>query len=300
MEKGEDVLEDRTGVGRRKLFAYQMRFNLKEGLPVLTTKSVHTKSVFHELIWLLSGSTNIKYLVDNGVRIWNEWPYENWLQKNGWSKDFPKYSESWTEKMKEFVELMKTDSAFAKQWGELGPTYAHQWRNFGATLGPDGSYNHDGFDQIANVINLLKTNPASTRIIVTGWHAVEATQVALPPCHTLFQFNTVGKKIITHLYMRSADAFLGVPFNIASYATLANMIAQVTDMEATELVITFNDFHIYLNHFDQVKEQLTREPKALPILKLNPAINNIFDFKFEDLTLENYEPMPAIPAPVAV
>lgn len=300
MEHGTDILGERTGVGRRKIFGHQMRFNLQAGFPIVTTKRVYEKAVFHELIWLLSGNTNIEYLVQNDVRIWTEWPYQQWLKANDQEAQFPKYTPEWAEKMKEFSERIKTDHTFAVLWGELGRTYGAQWRNFGATKQANGTYANDGVDQITQAVDLLKNDPKSTRIIVTGWHAREAIEVALPPCHTLFQFNTVGDKLICHLYMRSADAFLGVPFNIASYAALTHMMAQVTGLVPHELIVTFNDFHIYLNQIEQVQEQLSREPFRLPKLELNQEIKNIFDFKFDDIKLVGYEHHEPIKAQVAV
>ena len=246
--------EDRTGTGTKSVFGYQMRFDLAEGFPMVTTKKLHLKSIVHELLWFLNGDTNIKYLQDNGVRIWNEWADEN---------------------------------------GELGPVYGQQWRSWGA---PNG----ETIDQIQQVIQQIKTNPDSRRMIVSAWNVGELSQMALMPCHAFFQFYVADGKLSLQLYQRSADIFLGVPFNISSYALLLQMVAQVTDLQAGEFVHTFGDAHIYSNHFDQMKLQLSREPKVLPTMEINPVIKNIFDFKFEDFTLKNYEAHPHIKGKVAV
>jgi len=245
---------DRTGTGTISTFGYQMRFDLQEGFPLVTTKKVHTKSIIYELLWFLKGETNIAYLKENGVSIWNEWANEN---------------------------------------GELGPVYGKQWRSW---EGKDGKV----VDQISDLIKQIKSNPDSRRLIVSAWNVTELSEMALMPCHTLFQFYVANGKLSCQLYQRSADVFLGVPFNIASYALLTLMIAQVCDLEAGEFVHTFGDVHIYNNHMEQVKLQLSRTPYPLPRLKLNSSVKNIFDFKFEDFTLENYQSHPAIKAPVAV
>ena len=246
--------EDRTGTGTKSVFGYQMRFDLSKGFPLLTTKKLHLKSIIHELLWFLKGDTNIKYLQDNGVRIWNEWADKN---------------------------------------GELGPVYGHQWRSW-----PD--YNGGTIDQVSNLINQIKNNPDSRRLIVSAWNVAEVDNMALPPCHTLFQFYVANGKLSLQLYQRSADIFLGVPFNIASYALLLMMVAQVTDLEVGEFVHTFGDAHIYSNHIEQVHEQLSREPRTLPTMKINADVKSIFDFKFEDFQLENYNPHPHIKGVVAV
>ena len=245
---------DRTGTGTISTFGYQMRFDLQKGFPLVTTKKVHTKSIIHELLWFLKGETNIAYLKENGVSIWNEWANEN---------------------------------------GELGPVYGKQWRSW---EGKDGKV----VDQISDLVKQIKSNPDSRRLIVSAWNVTELHEMALMPCHTLFQFYVANGKLSCQLYQRSADVFLGVPFNIASYALLTLMIAQVCDLEAGEFVHTFGDVHIYHNHMEQVKLQLSRTPFPLPAMRLNPSVKNIFDFKFEDFALENYQSHPAIKAPVAV
>ncbi len=253
LENGTDK-NDRTGTGTRSVFGYQLRYDLSDGFPLVTTKKVHLKSIIYELLWFLKGDTNIKYLTDHGVSIWNEWADEN---------------------------------------GELGPVYGAQWRSW---QGAGGKV----VDQISEVIQQIKTNPDSRRLIVSAWNAAEIPNMALAPCHALFQFYVADGKLSLQLYQRSADVFLGVPFNIASYALLLTMVAQVCDLEVGEYIHTFGDVHIYNNHFEQVKTQLAREPRALPQMILNPDVKNIFDFTFEDFTLENYDPHPGIKAPVAV
>lgn len=246
--------EDRTGTGTISTFGYQMRFDLAEGFPLVTSKKVHLKSIIHELLWFLRGETNIKYLVDNGVTIWNEWADEN---------------------------------------GELGPVYGKQWRSWQGANG-------DVIDQISNVIEEIKHNPNSRRLIVSAWNVGELDKMALAPCHSFFQFYVNDGKLSCQLYQRSADVFLGVPFNIASYALLTMMIAQVCDLDVGEFIHTFGDVHIYLNHLEQVNLQLSREPRPLPTMKIDPAIKYIFDFEYDDFILEGYDPHPAIKAPVAV
>ncbi len=261
---------DRTGTGTASVFGHQMRFDLNHGFPIVTTKRVHFRSVAIELLWFLRGDTNVHYLQDNKVSIWNEW------------------------------STAEQTARFGRPAGELGPVYGHQWRNFGATKNADGSYNHDGFDQLKWLVNEIKTNPNSRRLIVSGWNPNEANEVALPPCHTLFQFFVQNGKLSCQLYQRSADIFLGVPFNIASYALLTHMVAQVCDLGVGDFIWTGGDCHLYNNHIEQAKLQLSREPLPLPQLKLNPAINNLFDFKFEDIELINYQHHAAIKADVAV
>ena len=245
---------DRTGTGTRSVFGYQMRFDLAEGFPALTTKKLHLKSIIHELLWFLQGETNIAYLKENGVSIWDEW---------------------------------------ADEEGNLGPVYGAQWRSWAGANG-------ETIDQVSRVIEQIKTNPDSRRLIVSAWNVGELDKMALMPCHAFFQFYVADGKLSCQLYQRSADIFLGVPFNIASYALLLMMIAQVTGLETGEFVHTFGDAHLYLNHLDQVEEQLSRQPGALPSMKINPAVTDIFEFRFEDFELVNYEAQPSIKAPIAV
>jgi thymidylate synthase len=263
---------DRTGVGTRSLFGRQVRYDLREGFPLLTTKKVHFKSVVHELLWFLRGETHVQSLQAANVRIWNEWA------------------------------TAEQCARFGRPEGDLGPVYGHQWRNFGATRAPDGTYRRDGVDQIARLVAEIRENPWSRRLLVTGWNPHEADQVALPPCHTLFQFHVdpERKELRCLLYQRSADIFLGVPFNIASYSLLTLMVAQVTGLEAAEFVHTFGDLHLYANHVEQAREQLSRTPRALPRVRLDPKVRDIFSFRCEDVTLEGYDPAPHIAAPVAV
>ncbi len=245
---------DRTGTGTLSLFGHQMRFDLRASFPLMTTKKLHLKSIVHELVWFLSGSTNVAYLRQNGVTIWDEW---------------------------------------ADAEGELGPVYGHQWRSWPARDGGE-------IDQIARLIEGIRSNPDSRRHIVSAWNPADLDRMALPPCHALFQFYVARGELSCQLYQRSADVFLGVPFNIASYALLCAMVAQVTGLRPGEFVHTFGDVHLYLNHLDQAREQLAREPRALPRLELNPEVRSIFDFRFEDVTFNGYEPHPAIRAPIAI
>ncbi|MCS4534314.1 thymidylate synthase [Neisseria montereyensis] len=253
LEHGADK-SDRTGTGTRSVFGYQMRFDLREGFPLLTTKKLHLRSIIHELLWFLKGDTNIQYLKDNQVSIWDEWADEN---------------------------------------GNLGPVYGYQWRSWPA---PDGRH----VDQIANVIQQIKNNPDSRRLMVSAWNPALIEEMALPPCHALFQFYIVNGQLSCQLYQRSADIFLGVPFNIASYALLTMMVAQVCGLEAGEFIHTFGDAHLYSNHFEQAELQLSRTPRALPKMKLNPEVTDLFSFRFEDFELTDYNPYPHIKAPVAV
>ena len=253
MDRGT-VRHDRTGVGTKSIFGHQMRFDLEGGFPLLTTKKVHLKSIIYELLWFISGNTNVRWLQEHNVTIWDEWADEN---------------------------------------GDLGPVYGHQWRSWPA---PDGCT----IDQLSQVIDLVRNNPDSRRMIVTAWNPGEVDRMALPPCHCLFQFYVADGRLSCQLYQRSADTFLGVPFNIASYALLTMMIAQTCGLKPGEFIHTTGDTHIYLNHFDQVREQLSREPRPLPRMVLNPDVKSVFDFRYEDFKLEGYDPWPAIKAPVAV
>lgn len=298
MENGHQK-NDRTGVGTRSIFGAQMRFDLAKGFPLLTTKKVFIKAIIHELLWFLRGDTNIKYLVDHDVRIWNEWAFTGYLRETGLDAKLLRYSDEWNAELEKFVERMKTDEKFAQVYGDLGPVYGKQWRCWEDKSGRC-------IDQIMGVVEAIKKNPDSRRIIVSGWNVAELENLiadknsAPPPCHSLFQFYVADGKLSCQLYQRSADVFLGVPFNIASYALLTMMIAQVTGLKPGEFVHTFGDVHVYNNHFDQVKEQLEREPRPFPTMLISPDIDNIFDFKFEDFQLVGYEPHPAIKAPIAV
>lgn len=245
---------DRTGTGTRSIFGYQMRFDLSAGFPLVTTKKLHVKSIIHELLWFLRGDTNVRYLREHGVTIWDEW---------------------------------------ADERGELGPIYGYQWRSWPA---PDGR----SIDQLAQVLRLLREDPDSRRMLVSAWNVADLERMALPPCHVLFQFYVAQGRLSCQVYQRSADVFLGVPFNIASYALLTMMVAQVSDLKAGELIHTLGDAHLYNNHVEQARLQLSREPRPLPTLRLNPAVRDLFAFRYEDFQLENYHPHPAIPAPVAV
>lgn len=269
--------EDRTGTGTISVFGVQTRYNLEEGFPLLTTKKMFHKAIVHELLWFIKGDTNIKYLVDNGVRIWNEWPYDN----------FKKSPEFNNESLEEFVELIKNDEEFAEKFGDLGPVYGKQWRDF------------NGVDQLANLINDIKTNPNSRRLILSAWNPVDVPKMALPPCHTLLQFSVEDNKLSCQLYQRSGDVFLGVPFNIASYSLLVHLIADVCDLEVGEFIHTIGDAHIYLNHLAQVEEQLRREPLELCNLELTSK-KNIEDFTFEDVKFINYRSHPTIKGEVSV
>ena len=269
---------DRTGTGTISYFGYQTRYNLNDGFPLLTTKKVFLKGIIHELLWFISGDTNIKYLVDNNVRIWNEWAYEKYKKE-------PVYN---GETMDEFIEKIRESKEFADKYGDLGPVYGRQWRNF------------NGVDQLEKLIYNLKHNPDSRRHIISAWNPAEVDNMALPPCHSFMQFYVVNNKLSCQLYQRSADVFLGVPFNIASYSLFTMMIAQVCGFELGDFVHTFGDVHIYSNHMDQIKLQLSREPRKLPTMKINPNVKSIYDFKYEDFELEGYDPHPAIKGVVAV
>ena len=273
---------DRTGTGTISYFGAQMRFDLNNGFPLLTTKKVHLKSVIYELLWFIKGDTNIKYLVDHNVRIWNEWPYEKFKK----SEDFK------GETIDEFVAKIKEDETFAKKHGDLGPVYGKQWRNFGI--------NEYHVDQLKSVIDEIKKNPYSRRLIVCAWNPLEVDQMALPPCHSLFQFYVNDGKLSCMLYQRSADLFLGVPFNIASYALLTMMVAKVCHLQLGEFVHTLGDVHIYNNHLEQIHKQLTRIPRPLPKMKINRETENIEDFIYEDFELIDYNPYKGIKGKVAV
>ena len=283
--------EDRTGTGTVSIFGHQMRFDLAAGFPLVTSKKVHLKSIIHELLWFIRGDTNIRYLVNNGVGIWNDWPYQSWLRETGGDKDLIMYSPEWTAQKRLFIERIKTDTDFADKYGDLGPVYGKQWRDFG------------GVDQLAQLVDDINVNPDSRRLIVSAWNPQDIpvmVKSGLPPCHSLFQFYVVEGRLSCQLYQRSADVFLGVPFNIASYAILTLMMAQVTGLKPGDFVHTFGDAHLYLNHMDQVNEQLSRTTFPLPTLKINPKVSNLFDFVFEDFELQHYQSHDPISAPVAV
>ena len=283
--------EDRTGTGTLSVFGYQMRFDLAEGFPLVTSKKVHLKSILHELLWFIRGDTNIRYLVENGVGIWNDWPYQNWLRETGQDKHLVKYSSEWRAVMAEFTQQIIADQDFADKYGDLGPVYGKQWRNFG------------GVDQLSQLMSDLQSNPDSRRLIVSAWNPQDIPVMiksGLPPCHSLFQFYVVEGRLSCQLYQRSADVFLGVPFNIASYAALTMMIAQVAGLKLGDFVHTFGDAHLYSNHMNQVDEMLSRSTFDLPTLQINPQVQSLFDFVYDDFELQNYNPHPRISAPVAV
>jgi thymidylate synthase len=262
--------DDRTGVGTLSLFGWQTRYDLADGFPLVTTKKVHTRSVIVELLWFLSGRTDNGWLNQRGVTIWDEWA------------------------------TAEQTARFGRSDGDLGPVYGHQWRNFGASPRPDGTFEPDGVDQLARLVETIRTDPTSRRLVVTGWNPAEADRVALPPCHTLFQFYVSGGRLSCQLYQRSADVFLGVPFNIASYALLTHMVASVCDLEPGVFVHSFGDVHLYRNHIDQARLQLSRAPRPLPRLVLDPSVAELDGFRLEHVAIEGYDPHPAIAAPVAV
>ena len=283
--------EDRTGTGTVSVFGYQMRFDLEDSFPLLTTKKVNLDAIIHELLWFISGDTNISYLVKNGVNIWNDWPYQSYLKQTHQEKDYPMHSKEWKDKMKEFIEQIKNDDDFAKVYGDLGPVYGRQWRDF------------EGVDQLNQVVEDIKSSPDSRRLIVSAWNPKDIpvmVKSGLPPCHTLFQFYVSEGRLSCQLYQRSADVFLGVPYNIASYAILTMMIAQATGLKPGEFIHTLGDAHLYSNHLEQVEEQLARVPFPCPKLSINKDKDTIFNFSISDFELIDYQAHPHIPAPIAV
>lgn len=281
LREGSDK-SDRTGTGTRSVFGHQMRFDLAEGFPMITTKKLHLKSILHELIWFISGDTNIRYLCQNGVRIWDDWPFATYSK----SADYDGID------MKEFAARIAADADFAAKWGDLGPVYGYQWRFWPGPNGP--------VDQLRDVLEGIRSNPDGRRHIVSAWNPGYIDQMALPPCHAFFQFYVVEGRLSCQLYQRSADIFLGVPFNIASYALLIHMMAQDLGLQVGDFVHSLGDAHIYSNHTDQVRLQLSRDLRPLPTLSLNPNVKSLFDFRYEDVELVGYDPHPHIPAPVAV
>ena len=281
LREGSDK-SDRTGTGTRSVFGHQMRFDLAEGFPMITTKKLHLKSILHELIWFISGDTNIRYLCQNGVRIWDDWPFATYSK----SADYDGID------IKEFAARIASDADFAAKWGDLGPVYGFQWRFWPGPNGP--------VDQLRDVLEGIRSNPDGRRHIVSAWNPGYIDQMALPPCHAFFQFYVADGKLSCQLYQRSADIFLGVPFNIASYALLLHMMAQDLGLQVGDFVHSLGDAHIYSNHTDQVRLQLSRDLRPLPTLNLNPSVKSLFDFRYEDVELVGYDPHPHIPAPVAV
>ncbi len=281
LREGSDK-SDRTGTGTRSVFGHQMRFDLAEGFPMITTKKLHLKSILHELIWFISGDTNIRYLCQNGVRIWDDWPFATYSK----SADYDGID------MKEFAARIASDADFAAKWGDLGPVYGYQWRFWPGPNGP--------VDQLRDVLEGIRSNPDGRRHIVSAWNPGYIDQMALPPCHAFFQFYVVEGRLSCQLYQRSADIFLGVPFNIASYALLIHMMAQDLGLQVGDFVHSLGDAHIYSNHTDQVRLQLSRDLRPLPTLSLNTSVKSLFDFRYEDVELVGYDPHPHIPAPVAV
>lgn len=303
LAEGHDK-SDRTGTGTCSIFGYQMRFDLQEGFPLLTTKRVPFGLIKSELLWFLNGDTNIRYLLEHNNHIWDEWAFERYIQSDDYqgpdmtnfghrSQEDEDFNQEYQKQLSLFCDQILADDAFAQKYGELGPVYGKQWRSWETSRGQT-------IDQIKDVIEMIKTNPDSRRLIVSAWNPEDVPSMALPPCHTLFQFYVADGKLSCQLYQRSGDTFLGVPFNIASYALLTHLIARETNLEVGEFVHTIGDAHIYTNHFDQIQEQLTREPRALPTLWINPDKPSIFDLTVEDIKVENYDPHPAIKAPVAV
>ncbi|MFC0233083.1 thymidylate synthase [Vagococcus entomophilus] len=310
LELGQKILtagtikSDRTGTGTKSIFGYQMRFDLSEGFPLLTTKRVPFGLIKSELLWFMHGDTNIRYLLKHNNHIWDEWAFERYIKSEDYTgpdmTDFGRkslvdeeFNQRYQKESQKFCELILTDDQFAQKYGELGNIYGAQWRNWQTRTG-------ETIDQLKDVIEMIKTNPDSRRLVVSAWNPEDVPTMALPPCHTMFQFYVADGKLSCQLYQRSADVFLGVPFNIASYALLTHLIAHETGLEVGEFVHTLGDAHLYRNHFEQMKEQLSREVRALPKLVLNPEKKSVFDFDVTDIQVEGYQPHPAIKAPIAV
>lgn len=296
--------EDRTGTGTISTFGYQMRFDLSKGFPLLTTKRVPFKLIVSELLWFIKGDTNIRYLLQHNNHIWDEWAFKRWVESTDYngpdmtnfglrSQTDEAFNAVYKEQMEKFTQLVLTDDAFAAKYGELGNVYGKQWREWRTTQG-------ETIDQLKGIIDAIKKNPDSRRLIVSAWNPEDVPSMALPPCHTMFQFYVINGKLSCQLYQRSGDIFLGIPFNIASYALLTHLIAQECGLEAGEFIHTLGDAHIYLNHLEQIDIQLQRDMRELPVLKVNPDVKSVFDAEVEDIKLENYQPHPTIKAPVAV
>jgi thymidylate synthase len=298
------VKDDRTGTGTKSIFGYQMRFDLSEGFPLLTTKRVPFRLVASELLWFIKGDTNIKYLLEHNNNIWNEWAFKKWVESSEYdgpdmtnfglrSLEDEEFNKVYQQQMERFKERILTDEEFAKTYGELGNVYGKQWREWKASTG-------ETIDQLKDVIETIKVNPSSRRLIVSAWNPEDVPSMALPPCHTMFQFYVSEGKLSCQLYQRSGDIFLGIPFNIASYSLLTHLVAKECGLQVGEFIHTLGDAHIYLNHIEQVETQLTREPRELPKLIIREDLKSVFECELNDLTLENYHPHPAIKAPVAV
>ena len=288
LKNGTIEKNERTGTGTKKVFGRILSFDLAKGYPLLTTKKMFTKGIIYELLWMISGNSNIRYLVKNDVNIWNEWPYQNYLKTNNLEKKYPTYSHKWLLEKDKFIQKIKSDSKFASKWGECGPFYGVQWRNF------------SGVDQLSNVIKEIKTNPASRRLIVNAWNAPLINSMALPPCHVMYQFNVAKGKLSCMMYQRSVDTFLGLPFNIASYALLTIMVSSVTNYKPGSLVMALADTHLYLNHIKQANKQIKRRPYKLPEMSINAKVKSLFDFKYEDFKLTGYKSHPTIKADISV
>ncbi len=288
LKNGVEEKNERTGTGTLKVFGRMLRFDLSEGFPLLTTKKMFTKGIIHELLWFIKGDSNIRYLVKNGVHIWDDWPFQKYLGKKGLDKKIPIYSEKWYEEKEKFTERIGKDKSFSVKYGDCGPFYGVQWRNF------------SGVDQLSWVIKEIIKNPGSRRLIVNAWNAPLIDKMALPPCHVMYQFQVTKDKLNCIMYQRSVDTFLGLPFNIASYGLLTMMVAQVTGYKPGELILALGDTHLYLNHIGQVKLQIRRKPFKLPKMKINPEVKSIFKFKYEDFELSGYNFHPPIKARISV